>query len=188
MDIYDKSPSKRQLTEFTEQDIHQYLLELDNAFLNVQLHYRLPAMNYLFNYVKGHLLYQRPELGYETRRNKDFRNMLAYQTDEFLSLFANSSVLTGATSLPEFRVLTQASINRLASMISAGIKETQLTVDAYPQVVWDYGLDFDWQLLNGIRYTPLFTAQTLIIVVVKLKNTFVLFCSNVCFILSNSVR
>ncbi|ESU35628.1 Hypothetical protein DHA2_153452 [Giardia duodenalis] len=180
MDIYDKSPSTRQLTEFTEQDIHQYLLELDNAFLNVQLHYRLPAMNYLFNYVKGHLLYQRPELGYETRRNKDFRNMLAYQTDEFLSLFANSSVLTGATSLPEFRVLTQASINRLASMISAGIKETQLTVDAYPQVVWDYGLDFDWQLLNGVRYTPLFTAQTLIIVVVKLKEHIRAFSAAMC--------
>ncbi|EFO64636.1 Hypothetical protein GLP15_3670 [Giardia lamblia P15] len=180
MDIYDKSPSKRQLTEFTEQDIHQYLLELDNAFLNIQLHYKLPTMNYLFNYVKGHLLYQRLELGYETRRNKDFRNMLAYQTNEFLSLFENSSVLAGVTSLSDFRILTQASINRLTSMISAGIKDAQLTVGAYPQIMWDYGLDFDWQLLNGVRYTPLFTAQTLIIVVVKLKEHIGVYCAAIC--------
>lgn len=180
MGIYDKGSSKRQLTEFTEQDLHQYLLELDNAFLNVQLHYRIPTINYLFNYVKGNLLYQRPELGYETRRNKDFRNMLAFQMDEFLSLFADPSILAGTTSLSEFRVFTQAAINRLASMASAGVRDTKISVVAYPQIVWDYGLDFDWQLLDGVRYTPLFTAQTLVIVAVKLKEHIALVCTIVC--------
>ncbi|EET02681.1 Hypothetical protein GSB_151241 [Giardia duodenalis] len=180
MEIYDKGPSKRQLTEFTEQDLHQYLLELDNAFLNVQLHYKLPTMNYLFNYVKGNLLYQRPELGYETRRNKDFRNILAFQTDEFLSQFANPSVLAGATSFSEFRTLMQASINKLASLISAGIRDSRVDSGAYPQILWDQGLDFDWQLLNGIRYTPLFTAQTLVIIMIKLKEHIAPICAGIC--------
>lgn len=180
MSIYEKGSSKRQLTEFTEQDLHQYLLELDNAFLNIQLHYKIPTINYLFNYVKGTLVYQRPELGYETRRNKDFRNMLSFQMDEFLSLFADPSVLTATTSLSEFRILTQAAVNKLASMASADIKDTKMSTISYPQIVWDYGLDFDWQLLNGIRYASHFTVQTLVIVVVKLKQHITLICTILC--------